>query len=253
MNTLILAAGLGSRLMPLTQNSPKCMVEYKDQKIIDYELQALNDVNEIGIVGGYLFDTLKNYIKNKYDIKFFYENKNYDKTNMVYSLFCAKDFLQRCIEQKQDLLISYADIVYFKDAVLKLQNSQSDFSILVDENWKELWDKRFTNPLDDAESLIIKNDLVIELGKKTCSYDQIHAQYMGLFKFSYTFLQEVMKVYNDLDRNILYDGKDFNNMYMTSFLQLLIDKYNNAQALKFQGQWMEIDSIDDLKYNAKFI
>ncbi|HED6078718.1 TPA: sugar nucleotidyltransferase, partial [Campylobacter jejuni] len=41
MNAIILAAGFGSRLMPLTKDQPKCMVEYKNKKIIDYEIEAL--------------------------------------------------------------------------------------------------------------------------------------------------------------------------------------------------------------------
>ncbi|EAL0419980.1 sugar nucleotidyltransferase, partial [Campylobacter coli] len=54
MKAIILAAGFGSRLMPLTKNQPKCMVEYKNKKIIDYEIQALkeNNIDEICVVGG---------------------------------------------------------------------------------------------------------------------------------------------------------------------------------------------------------
>lgn len=72
MNAIILAAGFGSRLMPLTKDQPKCMVEYKNKKIIDYEIEALKSagINEIAVVGGYLNDILKNYL-NKYDIEHF--------------------------------------------------------------------------------------------------------------------------------------------------------------------------------------
>jgi len=57
MKALILAAGFGSRLMPLTENKPKCMVEYKNKKLIDYEITALKEagVGEIAVVGGYKF------------------------------------------------------------------------------------------------------------------------------------------------------------------------------------------------------
>ncbi|EAJ2304434.1 sugar nucleotidyltransferase, partial [Campylobacter coli] len=104
MKAIILAAGFGSRLMPLTKNQPKCMVEYKNKKIIDYEIQALkeNNIDEICVVGGYLFDVLRTYINQSYDLVTFYKNENYDKTNMVQTLFCARDFLQKCIEDKQD-------------------------------------------------------------------------------------------------------------------------------------------------------
>ncbi len=249
MKAIILAAGFGSRLMPLTKNQPKCMVEYKNKKIIDYEIQALkeNNIDEICVVGGYLFDVLKTYINQSYDSVTFYKNEDYDKTNMVQTLFCARDFLQKCIEDKQDLIISYADIVYFKNSIEKLKETKEDFAVIVDKEWKELWEKRFENPLDDAETLKLKDDFIVELGKKAKTYDEIQGQYTGLFKFSYLFLKEVIKTYDSLDKNLTYDGKDFKNMYMTSFLQILIDKYKNAKAVEIRGNWCEIDFMSDLE------
>ncbi|HEE9506186.1 TPA: phosphocholine cytidylyltransferase family protein [Campylobacter coli] len=251
MKAIILAAGFGSRLMPLTKNQPKCMVEYKNKKIIDYEIQALkeNNIDEICVVGGYLFDVLRTYINQSYDLVTFYKNENYDKTNMVQTLFCARDFLQKCIEDKQDLIISYADIVYFTNSIEKLKEAKEDFAVIVDKDWKELWEKRFENPLDDAETLKLKDGFIVELGKKAKTYDEIQGQYTGLFKFSYLFLKEVIKTYDSLDKNLTYDGKDFKNMYMTSFLQILIDKYKNAKAVEIKGNWCEIDFMSDLEIN----
>ncbi|ECP5247111.1 phosphocholine cytidylyltransferase family protein [Campylobacter lari] len=253
MRAIILAAGFGSRLMPLTKDNPKCMVEYKNKRIIDYEIQALkeNNIHEICIVGGYLFDVLKDYVGKNHNLELFYKNKNYDKTNMVQTLFCARDFLQSCIEDKQDLIISYADIVYFKDSIEKLKQSKDDFAVIVDKSWKELWVKRFENPLDDAETLKLKDGFITELGKQAKSYDEIQGQYIGLFKFSYQFLKEVLKTYNKLDKTQFYDGKNFQNMYMTSFLQILIDKYKNAKAIEVNGNWCEIDFMSDLKVEIK--
>ncbi|CAM2801207.1 sugar phosphate nucleotidyltransferase [Helicobacter burdigaliensis] len=254
MNALILAAGFGSRLMPLTKDNPKCMVEFRGKRIIDYEIEALKQagIANIAVVGGYLFDVLKEYVKNKYNINKIYENKEYDKTNMVSTLFSAREFMQECIKNKQDLLISYADIVYFKESVLKLQEANSPLAIIVDKEWKNLWQKRFQNPLEDAETLKIKNGKIIELGKKPKNYEECEAQYIGLFKISYVFLEEVIEFYDKLDKNALYDGKDFANMYMTSFLQSLIDTYKNAEAVCIYGKWCEIDFKSDLEISYDF-
>ncbi|HBD2724132.1 TPA: sugar nucleotidyltransferase, partial [Campylobacter jejuni] len=62
-------------------------------------------------------------------------------------------------------------------------------------------------------------------------------------------LSEVIAFYEMLDRDILYDNKNFENMYMTSFLQALIEKYNNAKAVEIDGNWCEIDFMSDLKIN----
>ena len=70
---LILAAGFGSRLMPLTKNVPKTMVEYKGKKIIDYEIQALQNAgftsDEIAVVGGYKFEILREYLEQNFGLK----------------------------------------------------------------------------------------------------------------------------------------------------------------------------------------
>ncbi|MBS4439627.1 phosphocholine cytidylyltransferase family protein, partial [Campylobacter vulpis] len=223
MKALILAAGFGSRLMPLTEFVPKTMVKYQGKALIEYEITALREagVGEIAVVGGYLAPVLRDFVANL-GIHSFYENKNYDKTNMLMTLFCARDFMQKCIDEKQDLIISYADIVYFKESVEKLSKVRADFAIVVDKAWRKLWEKRFENPLEDAETLKIREGKIKELGKKPSSYDEIEAQYLGLFKFSYNFLPQLLAFYDGLDRTAFYDGKDFDNMYMTSFLQALI-------------------------------
>ena len=249
MKALILAAGFGSRLMPLTQENPKCMVEYRGKKLIDYEVGALRGagMSEIAVVGGYLFEVLKSYVESQLNIKNIYQNIKYDKTNMVQTMFCAREFLESCIKERQDLVISYADIVYSAEIVQKLMESQEPLSIVVDKDWRTLWEKRFANPLLDAETLKLEGGKVIELGKKPSSYAEIEAQYIGLFKFSHSFLPQVLGFYDELDRGAIYDGKDFLNMYMTSFLQVLIDIFGGAQAVVINGGWCEIDFKSDLE------
>lgn len=249
MKALILAAGFGSRLMPLTQDNPKCMVEYRGKKIIDYEINALRGagVSEIAVVGGYLFEVLKSYVESQFSIKNLYQNKNYDKTNMVQTMLCAREFLESCVKEKQDLIISYADIVYSAEIARALVESQEPLSIVVDKDWHKLWEKRFANPLLDAETLKIKEGKVLELGKKPKSYEEIEGQYIGLFKFSHHFLPQVLEFYDSLDRGAMYDGKDFLNMYMTSFLQGLIDRFGGAGAVMINGGWCEIDFKSDLE------
>ncbi|MCX2682336.1 phosphocholine cytidylyltransferase family protein [Campylobacter sp. MIT 21-1685] len=249
MKALILAAGFGSRLMPLTKNNPKCMVEYQGKKIIEYEIEALNNagIEEIAIVGGYCFELLEQFVRTRYNIKKIFYNKDYADTNMVCTLFCAKDFLYECIEDKEDCIISYADIIYFKESVEKLAKKKAPLAIVIDKEWKKLWEKRFKNPLNDLESLKLDSEGKIkELGKKVYCYDEIQGQYIGLFKISYDLLPKLIELYESLDKNTLYDGKDFKNMYMTSFLQILIQKFGNASAIEIYGKWCEIDFKSDL-------
>ncbi len=245
MKALILAAGKGTRLAPLTNNIPKCMVKYKNKPIIDYELEALREsgIDDIAIVGGYLANVLKEYTK----INKLYINHDFENTNMVWTMFCAREFMESCVNEEQDLIISYSDIIYKNEVVSKLKQYKNDLGVVIDKDWKILWDSRFENVLSDAESLKIKDNKIIEIGKKVDSIDEIEGQYIGLFKVSYKFIKNMINIYDNINRNKQFDGKNFQNMYMTSFLQEIINKFNNIEPIFINRGWIEIDSISDLE------
>ena len=241
MKVIILAAGQGIRLKPLTDSKPKCMVEYKNKMIIDYILDTVNscNINDIAIVDGYKKEVLENAV-NAENIKF-YTNEDFDKTNMVSTLFSATDFMD------DDIIISYADIIYQEKVLQKLIDSKGDFNVVVDKKWRELWEQRMENPLEDAETLKIKDGNIIELGKKPNSYNDIEGQYIGLIKISKNVINKVIEYYNNLDRKKIYDGKDYDNMYMTSFIQMVIDNLMPVQPVFIEGGWLEIDCFEDMK------
>lgn len=257
MNAIILAAGFGSRLMPLTKDKPKCMVEYKGKKIIDYEIESMLNakIDKIAVVGGYKADVLLGYLRSLDSMQNiesrFYINKNYATTNMVATLFCGRDFLLQSAAEKKDVIVSYADIIYGEKILNALMESNSELSILVDDSWQSLWQARFSDILSDAETLKIQNNKIKELGKKAQSLADIDSQYMGLFKISHTFLDTLIRFYDSLDRSAKYDGKEFSQMYMTSFLQGVIDKYDNATPVRINGGWLEIDSPSDLEISVR--
>lgn len=247
MKMIILAAGQGTRLRPLTNDKPKCMVEYKNKPIIDYILETSMScgIEDIAVVNGYKKDVLEEYLKT-YKLHFF-TNKKFDRTNMVSTLFCAREFMDK------DIMISYADIVYKKEILEKLISSKEDFSVVVDKDWKELWGQRMENPLEDAETLKIKEGNIIELGKKPQSYNEIEGQYIGLIKISKNIVNKVIDYYDSLDKNKLYDEKDFDNMYMTSFIQMIIDNLSDVKPVYINGGWIEIDSVEDLNAYKDYV
>lgn len=245
MKLIIVAAGQGTRLRPLTNDIPKCMVKYKNKPIVDYILETAAECNikDIALINGYKKNVLVEHLKDK-DIKF-YTNKKFDKTNMVSTLFCAKEFMD------DDIIISYADIIYKKEVLESLINSKENFSVVVDRNWKELWSLRMEEPLNDAETLKVKNGMIVELGKKPKNYEEVEGQYIGLIKISKSVIHQFIKFYESLDKNKIYDGKDYDNMYMTSLIQLAIDDLLDVKPVYISGGWLEIDSVEDLKVYEK--
>jgi choline kinase len=143
MKAIILAAGQGARLRPLTDDRPKCMVEYQGRPLIDYVVRALraNGVNEIVAIRGYKPEALR-----CPGVRF-YDNPRYLETNMVSTLFCAER------ELEGDVIISYSDIVYSPGVIERLLQTDAELGVVVDRDWRRLWQERMDDPLDDARIL----------------------------------------------------------------------------------------------------
>ncbi|MET4694108.1 phosphocholine cytidylyltransferase family protein [Endozoicomonas lisbonensis] len=238
---LILAAGTGSRLKPLTDNTPKCLVEFLGKPILQYQLDVIEavDIDSVAIVTGYRSSQIQ-----MLGYKTFHNNL-FDRTNMVESLFTARDYIKDSIG---DVVISYGDIVYEKENLNAVLSCDADICVMVDCGWYDLWSIRNENPLDDAETLKLDHDgNILELGKKPKDLSEIEGQYTGLIKLSKNKVKEFISFYDSINRDQKYDQCSFNNMYMTTFLQLLIDSGWLVKAVKVKNGWLEIDTVNDLK------
>ena len=246
MKVIILAAGCGTRLLPYTKETPKCMVKLANKPLLHHQIETLHSVGleDITVVGGYCADKI-----NGQNIKKII-NKKFDSTNMVSTLFCAESLMTN----GEDLLITYGDIIYEARVLENILKSKASISVCVDKNWMDLWQVRMEDPLLDAETLKLKDgNKITELGKKPQNIKEIQGQYMGLIKISGGMISEFKHKWHNLDRNVFYDGKDFHNMFMTSFIQQFIDSGIDVEAAFTDGGWLEIDSNKDLElYNKLF-
>ena len=239
MKAIILAAGTGSRLKKLTKDIPKCMVNVAGRPLLTYQLDVLKscNINDINIVSGYKYEEIP-----KKNINLFI-NENYASTNMVYTLFCAKEILN----SNDDILLSYGDIIYTKKLLQNIINKNFEINVAVDTLWKHYWKSRMQNPLEDAETLKLDSKKnILEIGKKTNDFKDIQAQYIGLIKIRSDIAKKLFYIYKELDHKAFYDGKTYNQMYMTTFIQQLINIGIEVKAIPFKRGWVEIDTPSDL-------
>lgn len=240
MRTIILAAGQGTRLRPYTNDKPKCMVSLGGESLLHLQMTAMAEcgiTKDILVVGGYCSDGL-DLLNAELTI-----NPRFDQTNMVSTLFCALDFML----PGEDLLITYGDIVYEPRVLKAVLDCDAPVCVGADREWERLWRLRMEHPLSDAETFVMDdNKYLIELGKKPTSYEEVHAQYMGIIKIRGDKVRKFIEVYESLDREAEYDGKDFDNMYMTSFIQHLIDLNWPVKACLVDNGWLEVDTVDEL-------
>ena len=126
-------------------------------------------------------------------------------------------------------------------------DTAGDIVVMVDDGWYDLWSSRNDHPLNDAETLKYgEHGQSIELGKVPSSLNDIAGQYTGLIKITHSQTTNFISFYDRLDRNILYDDRAFNQIYMTSFLQLLIDTSWKVMPARVKHGWLKIDTAKDL-------
>lgn len=232
MRALILAAGRGSRMGNLTESRPKCLLKVHNKTLLQYQIDALKEagIDSIGIVVGYKKEALMPYI-SKFDLQVF-ENPIWQDSNMIHSLMCAKEWL---LEDKC-CIISYSDIFYQASAIKLLQDIDSDMGILYDINWLSLWQKRFSNPLSDAESFIMLDGILKEIGSKVDDVNDIQGQYMGLLAFSNIGLERFLSL------AIL----ESSSIDTTSLLQQAILQGESIKCVPYSDIWGECDSPSDI-------
>ena len=245
MQVIILSAGIGSRLRPHTNKIPKCLVKVANLSILEHQLKVFKSFGlyekSISIVGGYLFNKLKNFSIN------LIENKRFAETNMVFSFFHGL----KNIGLDDDIIISYGDIIFEEFILKKLLNCDYPISIVADKEWEKLWQLRMEDILSDAETF--KYDLdknISEIGRKPKTISDIDAQYIGLIKIKKEYLKKIFSIYKNLYSKKMNNIKDIDNMYMTEFIERLIKSKLPVKACLIEGGWLEVDTIKDLEiYN----
>lgn len=131
INVIILAAGVGSRLRPITLSAPKCMVPVNGIPLIERlvkQLELHKDKLAIHIVLGYKASVVVDAFKG-HDINFII-NDDYETTNNMYSFYLAA----KAIENLDDVMIINADCIY-DDGIVDKCVSALQSSILIDENF----------------------------------------------------------------------------------------------------------------------
>ncbi len=234
MQAIILAAGRGSRMGDSTERKPKGLVELFGKPLVQYQLDAMRaaGIEPTTIVTGYKAEQYEPLADKTI------RNDNWSNTNMVASLMCASSILL-----KEPCIVSYSDIFYPADAVEALLSTDAECAISFDPAWRAIWEGRFDNPLDDAESFrLADGSILAEIGKKATSMDDIEGQYMGLLRFTPAFWTRALEYLHSLDASAL------GRLDMTSFLQAQIERGEAIKAVAVDCLWGEVDSQEDLAF-----
>lgn len=243
MQAIILAAGKGSRLGEHTKDNTKCMLEVNGQKLIDLALTKLKSVNvkKVILVVGYQRDNLIQYLgTEKYGIQIEYVvNKDFDKTNNIYSLYLAREYLVQ-----DDTLLLESDLIFDEEILHGLVNDPRPSLAVVDKY--ESWMDGTVVTLND------ENRITNFVPKKFFNYNLIEQYFktVNIYKFSQNFSMTTYVPFLEA-----YSSALGNNEYYEQVLRVVIELENQeleAYPLTSGERWYEIDDIQD-KDNAETV
>ena len=250
---IIIAAGRGRRLMPYTDQMPKCLVPVAGRSILGWQLRAfeLAGIEEVVIIRGYLGDVLEARIdefRGGLEVRFV-DNVDYLHNNILQSLFCARADLVG------PLLISYSDIVFTPAVVRALLDSPGEICLTIDRDFALIYEGRTEHPLEEAEVAdLFPDGRVRRVGKRSLPADEAWGEFIGLARLSELGTRWLTEAWSGLEQS--FAGREqepfqranaFVNAYLTDLLQHLIDSGRALMPSAIRGCWREIDTVQDLQ------
>ena len=236
MKAVILAAGQGTRLSPLTNRVPKCLVRLHGKPIMQRQLESLDKAGfeQCVVVVGYRGDQVEYQFGPNFrnvEITYVY-NERFQETNNLYSLWLARDYLD------DDILLLECDLV-FEDGLLKdlAQVTYPDVAVV---DW--------FRPTMDGTVILAREGLAESILLKSQQAEQFDYSYALKTVNIYSLSRDTMvrRFLPALDR---YVDTGVTDVFYEAILAELVSqgKLNMAVHLTGDRKWTEIDTVDDLR------
>lgn len=233
MQAIILAAGLAKRLRPLTDTTPKCLLDVCGKNLLHRTMENVikNGINDFIIVTGYRENMIQDYLnKNLSNVSMkFLTNSDYENNNNSYSLWMTKNFV------KGPFILLDSDILFDSRIILKLLAAPDENAAAVNTGVK----------LDEEQIKVTvdNNNRILRMAKDVPINEAI-GESIGIEKFSKRFSDEIFKI---LDRKVLKEN-NVNEFYEKTFEEIIAqnDPRNSIYSVDVsEYECVEIDTIED--------
>jgi choline kinase len=241
VKAIIVAAGMGRRLAPYTDDRPKTLVEVNGRSILERQVDAYRaaGVDEIVIVRGYMKEKIVVPGARTFD------NDEYRDNNILVSLFYAEAAMAG------GFLFSYSDIVFRPEVVRTVIDTEGDYALVIDRRWHEAYVGRKDHPVEEGEVARVEHGRVTLVGKKTMPAAEATGEFIGLARFSARAVEQLRERFHQRRSELAGQpygrAPRFEVAYLTDLLNDLIESGEVMRPAFIDGGWREIDTVEDLE------
>lgn len=226
MKALILAAGFGSRLAPITDNLPKSLVGVNGKPILFKQIENLleNDIQDITIISGYKAEVLAREVHKVWPSIQIVESVDYATTNNMYSAYLGLEAIGI-----GEFLMMNADVFFDASIITTLLAHPASNAIVTD----------IGNYNEESMKVIEKDGRLVEIAKTITKEDALGSS-IDVYKFD---KQGALAFYNKC-REYIVERKELKKWSEVALNDILSEI--EFRACPLNGRWFEIDNHDDL-------
>jgi len=232
MKAVILAAGAATRLRPLTNHIPKCLLKTGGKRILERTLENLiaNDIPEIIIVTGYLEEQIRSFTASRFPglpVRFVH-NERYEVTNNIYSLYLAREAVGN-----SPMLMMDSDILFDQQIIRELILSGYENCLAL---------KRHAVQDEEIKVKADARGKVIEISKEVKPAEAI-GESIGIELFGNRMRDALFRT---LEQKVIREG-EVNRFYEIAFQELINEGFELFFVDITRFFCMEIDTPEDLR------
>ncbi len=240
MRAIIIGAGRGQRLQPLTDDSHKTLTETKGKRILDWILDALvgGGVDDIVYIDGFHGEV----IRAEYPQFTYVRNADWESNNIMESLMCAEEYMN------VPFISTYCDILYTPALVKALVESPADIALGMDTDWVEHYRYRTQHPPRDAEKATVRDGLVTKVNRGL-NPEIVYGEFIGVAKFTVAGAQSLRGHYHRCKRAYaggpFRESPRFERSMLIHLLDEMIEQGVPIAHVDTPGDYREIDTHED--------